>query len=290
MKKVNLYAIAVSMMMFSNYACNTEDFNAKEEVQSTEEFQSTEKSDEKEELQPVNELYEKMERAFQLSSTNDLEQFFKDWNESVFPNTVEFIQQNDTVEAIYEVYKLFYEPLDLTKLGNWEELSKNLNSNCKYVAVQNKIIYGVVEDIISSELPSYYYSLHSAYDTINDFRPSINMAKEQVLYLLPEYEEALNIFMRTESIGKESTEYNWGNYEDILKRYEFIRPYIPILRGHWGLYWHLATHPQIHQIVFNKPLNKAIIYFRVGYQGGEVILKKQANQWTIIESRVTWIE
>jgi len=293
MKRVILYTVAISMI-FSNYACNKENFNAKKEVvQPTEELgekeelQSTEEFDEKEELQPAKELHEKLETVFQLSSTNDLEQFFIDWNESVSPNSVEFISQNDTVEAIYEVYKLFYDPFDLTKLGSWEKMGINLNSNCKYVAVQNKIIYGVVEDT-SFESPYSYYISPSYYDTINDFRPSLNLAKEQVLYLLPEYEEALNMFLRTEPFGTEPTFIY--SYEDILKKYEFIRPYIPILRGHWGWYWHLSTHPFINQIVFNKTLDKAKIYFRVGYQGGEATLEKNSNVWVINESKATWIE
>jgi hypothetical protein len=37
-------------------------------------------------------------------------------------------------------------------------------------------------------------------------------------------------------------------------------------------------------------LTKAKIDFRVGYQGGEAILEKSGNNWTIKESKATWIE
>jgi len=243
-------------------------------------------------IEDANKLFVKLETSFMLSSTNDLKQFFTDWNEIVSPNTVKLITQNDTVEAVYEIYKLFYDPFDLTELGSWE-WGNSLNSNCKYVAVQNKIIYGIVEDIPFEPPHSYYYLRPSHYDTINDFRPSLNFAKEQVLYLLPEYEEALNLFLRTIQFGTEPTESEdyWVEYaKDVQKRYEFIRPYIPILRGHWGWYWHIATHPHVYRIIFNKTLDKAKIDFRVGFQGGEATFEKSNNEWVVFESKVTWIE
>jgi hypothetical protein len=219
------------------------------------------------------ELYSKLENAFQSSSIADLEQFFAEWNKSVSPNTVEFIKQNDFIEAIYGVYKEFYEPLDTTKLGGWW----GKNSNCKYVAVQNKIYYGIVEDsLLESPYIDYPYIL----DSINNFRPPINLTKEQILYLLPEYEQALNKFLGNPSIPR----------YDIDERYAFIRPFIPILIGHWGNYWHIATHPVIDLVLLGTSKATAKVLFRVGYIGGEAILKKEANEWTIVESRWTWIE
>ena len=255
MKKVILYLVTVSVIC-GNYSCNKKD--------STESI-------------IANELSEKLENAFQLSSTTDLEQFFADWNKSLSPNTVEFIKQNDFIEAIYEIYKEFYEPLDLTRLGDWE-WGNGLNSNCKYIAVQNKIYYGIVEDsLLESPYINYSYDL----DSINDFRPSFNLAKEQVLYLQPKYEQAINIFLGADpSVPK----------DDINKRYTFIRPFIPVLRGHWGNYWHIATHPEIAFVLLGKNKNTAKILFRVGYQGGEAILMKETSGWEIIKSSVTWIE
>jgi hypothetical protein len=65
-------------------------------------------------------LNEKLETVFQLSSTTELEQFFTDWNLSVSSNTAEFVVQNNVIEAMYEVYKAFYTPFNLLKLGDWE--------------------------------------------------------------------------------------------------------------------------------------------------------------------------
>jgi hypothetical protein len=251
MKKVILYLITASMMC-CNYSCNKEN---------TTEINS--------------ELYAKLENAFQLSSITDLEQFFTDWNKSVSPNTIEFIKQNDFIETIYEVYKEFYKPLDLMMLGDWDW---NVNSNCKYVAVQNKIYYGIVEDsLLESPYINYPYTL----DSINDFRPPLNLTKEQILYLLTEYEQALNMFLGANPSVPQS---------DIDKRYAFIRSYIPIFRGHWGNYWHITTNLEVALILLGTNKVTAKVLFRVGYQGGQATLKKEANEWTIVESHATWIE
>ena len=250
MKKVILYLVIVSIIC-CNYSCdkgNATDDNSAEE------------------------LYARLERAFQLSSTSLLEQFLIDWNTSVSSNTVE---QDDITKTIYEIYKEFYCPLDLTILGDWE-WGNALNSNSKYVVVQNKIYYAVIE----RELFDTWFWIENVErsDSINDFRPQLNFGENKVLYLLPKYEKALNMFLGTEA--------NDNN----LMRYEFLRPQIPILRGHWGWYWHLATHPEISLILLDTDKTVAKILFRVGFQGGEAILEKNNNTWVITESRATWIE
>ena len=75
-------------------------------------------------------LNDKFESVFKQVSTETLGQVFLEWNEKVRPNTTEFIEQNDTIKAVFEVYKEFYKPLDLLKLGNWE-WGNRLNSHCK---------------------------------------------------------------------------------------------------------------------------------------------------------------
>ncbi|MDL2227912.1 hypothetical protein LJC25_02345 [Bacteroidales bacterium OttesenSCG-928-K03] len=246
MKKYIFYIVAASIICF-NYSCEK---NGEININS------------------ADALHKKLETAFQSSSTSNLEQFFINWNKTISSNTV----QNDFVETIYEVYKEFYSPFDLTKLGDWE-WGNSLNSNSKYAVVQNKIYYAIVEkDVFDT------WNNLEELDSINDFRPTLNLEKSEILYLLPEYEKALNLFLGTET--------NDGNW----KRYEFIRPYIPILHGHWGGYWHLSTHPEVSLILLDTSKSVAKILFRVGYQGGETILEKNNNKWIITESRATWIE
>lgn len=229
----------------------------------------------------------RLEFAFKQNSLDTLQKFFTDWNQNIQPNSVNFIEQNDTIKAVYDSYKEFYKPLDLLKLGDWE-WGNSLNSNSKYVVVQNKIFFAVV----SSDNFNEFNWETSKNDSISNFRPPLNLESGKILYLTTEYEKSLNFFL-----GTESTEMGTPNIMnpsrpegESEKRYEMIKPYIPILHGHWGGYWHLETHPDVSIILFNKGLSVAKFYFRIGYQGGEAILTKGQNGWLIKQSESTWIE
>ena len=233
------------------------------------------------EIKAAEELYEELEAAFQFSSTNALEQFLNDWNESVPSNSAKSLEQKE----IYDIYKEFYTPFNLLRLGNWQ-WGNSLNSNSKYVAIQNYIEFAIIkEEFFDIWFRSDIYESIN-FEMIEDFRPSLNLAKNQILYLLPEYAEAFNMFLKTEPFGTDNV-----YTEDVRKKYEFIRPYIPVLQGHWGYHWHIATHPEINRIFMNPERTRAKIDFRVGYQGGEAIFTKHAaSKWIITESKATWIE
>jgi len=235
----------------------------------------------------TNQLSEKLEAAYLNLSTGKLDDFFDDWNKTVKQNSNEFIYKNDTVKAVYDIYKVFYNPLDVLKLGDWE-WGNSLNSDCKYVAVQNKMFYYILPDINIDNI-SY---LETKRYYIDNFRPSVNLNSDKVLYLADEYNESINIFLGSESIeagvgGIMNPSRPKGESE---KRYNFLRQYIPILHGHWGGYWHIETHPEIERLVFNYKLDKATAYFRVGYMGGEATFSKDGNKWILEDSRATWIE
>lgn len=229
----------------------------------------------------------KLEFAFKHNSQDTLRQLFADWNQMIKPNSKDFIEQNDTIKAVFDSYKVFYKPLDLLKLGDWE-WGNDLNSNCKYVAVQNKIFYAVVS---SDNFDDFNWDT-SHKDSIINFRPPLQIASNKVLYLTTEYEKSINYFLGTESTEMGTPDImNPSRPEgESKKRYEMIRPFIPILHGHWGGYWHLKTHPVVYIILFNSDLTIAKFDFRVGYQGGEATLTKGSNAWIIKESKVTWIE
>lgn len=235
----------------------------------------------------VTQLNDKLEHFFKQEQPDSFYDFFNDWNRNIQPNSDNFINQNDTINAVFSVYKEFYKPLDLLKLGKWEWGNK-LNSESKYVVVRNKIFYSVLPN---DNFDDFSWK-KSKRDSIVNFRPPINLDKNKVLYLTDEYAKSISIFL-----GTESTELGEGNIMspskakgESFKRYEVLRTYIPILHGHDGGYWYLQTHPDINVIIFNKALTEAKIDFRVGYQGGEAMLERIENMWIIKESKATWIE
>ena len=245
------------------------------------------------------ELCAKLEAFYQSSSTNDLERFLRDWNKTIPSNTVEFIKQNDIVEAIFDIYAVLFKPLDTIYVSGFKKDSDLQVTpfrevlNCKYVAVQNKIYYRIVEkeekfrELTEMEIRECY----GICDSINDFRPPLNFEKVQVLYLLPEYLEAFDMFLGVSMVrGKLNTNPLTSEKDDWSKRDDFIRPYIPINRGHWMAGPEITTTPYVSCIYFDKNITNAIVDFYHRWWGYMAVLKKEANGWTIAEIRLAWMQ
>jgi hypothetical protein len=198
-------------------------------------------------VKTTKQISDELELAFKRNQQDSLSQIFIDWNKNVKPNSDSFIYQNDTISAVFGVFKEFYKPLDLLKLGDWE-WGNDLNSNSKYVVVQNKIFYTILADNKIDDQESAKLK----FDSIINFRPPINMENEKVLYLTKEYAKSINIFLGTEStkLGEGGIMNPSRPAGESEKRYLFLRHYIPILHGHWGGYWHISTHPEISYIIF----------------------------------------
>lgn len=242
---------------------------------------------------PAETLLKQLESYTSKKQTYSLDRFFSNWNKLIRSNNQSFIKQNDTIGAIYTIYRVFYKPTDLLKLGKWEWGNK-LNADAKYIVIPTAIAYAVVPDSILNDIDKHRDRLNDKmkqYSVIDDFRPMVNIPTGKVLYLTGEYAQALSTFL-----GTKSTKAGEGNIMnpsmpagESEKRYNLIRPYIPVLHGHWGG-WHLGTHPRISIIILNESLTKAYIDFRVGYQGGEATMIKIGNEWEINTSNTTWIE
>ncbi|MCM4165977.1 MULTISPECIES: hypothetical protein [unclassified Arenibacter] len=225
--------------------------------------------------------------AYNENSEERIKSFFREWNNAVPSISSQIINESDTLRNVFKIFKQMYRPCDLLKLGDWEWGNK-LNSNSQYVIVQKNLTYVILE---TTSLDSY-----SSEDvrkiTIENFRPSIHVNPDSTLYLTSEYENALNKFLEDDSseVGEENIMNPSQPKNESKRRYDFLRKYIPILHGHWGGLWHLETHPEINLIVLDKTLSKALVFFRVGFQGGEAQLTKNNNAWIIENSEATWIE
>lgn len=235
----------------------------------------------------ASELSQRLEEAYALDNNGDFDQLFEHWNRSIKASSDSIIGINDTTQAIYQIYKTFYHPLALKKIGDWE-WGNRLNKRASYIAVQHKLYYSVYE---ADSLQNFEGS-HFTRDSIENFRPPVGLKENRVLYLTEPYQEVLNEFLGTES--RRPGEGNVMNPSrpagESEKRHKALREYLPILRGHWGGYWHINTHPDVFSIAFNKSFDQAKVYFRVGYQGGEAFLIKKKDEWILEESYATWIE
>lgn len=232
-------------------------------------------------------LSEKLELAYKLNSKDSLENFFSYWNQTIKSNDKSFIEQNDTIKAVFDAFKMFYKPLELLNLGTWI-CGYRFNTEFKYVVVQNNIDYSV---IMSNNFKDIEFKNISR-ETISNFRPPISLDSKNTLYLTSEYEIALYQFLGTDSneVGSPKITTPSRTASEKQNRYNMIRTFIPVICDHWGLDWLLATRPYISLILFNKNLTIAKIYFSICYEWGEAILIKGFSGWIIKERHKTGIE
>lgn len=108
-------------------------------------------------------ITKKLESAFKQESPEAFGKIFKEWNEAIQPNTEGFIEQNDTIRAVFEVYRDFY-----TTPGSKRE------QNLEYTVVQNKITYVVTGPEADSGSVGFG-SPAGIEHFIDDFRPPLNL-------------------------------------------------------------------------------------------------------------------
>lgn len=235
-------------------------------------------------------LEKDLEYAYKNKSTENAERIFNEWSKSLGAN-YNNNYPNEEIKSVYEVYAEFYKPYDLLKLGSWE-WGNELNSKSKYVLIQNRIDFSIYDSNNIEKLDEKEETISFKKDSIIDFRPKVNIESSKILYLLPKYRKELVNFLGTQSskFGKPNIMSVSRPKKQSAKRYEFIRPFLPILHGHWGGYWEIETSPKVFNIFFNKNLTMAKVFFSVGYQGGETIFVKENEKWIIKESKATWIE
>ena len=129
-------------------------------------------------------------------------------------------------------------------------------------------------------------------DSIMNFRPSVFCNGKIPVFLNETYKEMINAFLGNKFLplgagGIMNPARAKGQSE---KRKRFLENYVKIFYGHWGGYWQLYSYPQAYSITFDNNMEYARINFRVVYEGGEAFLKNENGVWTLISSKLTWIE
>ncbi len=217
-----------------------------------------------------NEILASLEIAYCSRSTQQLENLLKRWHQSFPPvDPGEIAQQSDTVQALYAIYQQFYDPFNLNKYGmnaRQLEVGNNFYRGTPYVIVQDSIRYGIEN---GNELPKFI---------LRRFRPKVVFDQTTTLFLTGEYATALSKFLSQEK-----------GQEELNRRLQFLNSKLKIVPGHWGG-WHYITHPEVSSVIFEKNLQKATVYFRIRYQGGEAIFERTSSGWQMISSTLTWIE
>lgn len=221
-------------------------------------------------------IYNSLLEAYNGHCIACLEQVLMNWENKFNENTYII----DSLQDVYDVYKEFYQPWALDMISD-SEFGHDIYKGISYYIIQSHIYY------------DYYFRTYgNGGVTIDDFRPAISNDTISLLYLNADYESAINCFL-----GSDYAPFGSGNVMrpafaigESYKRYQFLNNFLKFFHGHWGNYWHLETHPEVLSISFNTSKDSAQVKFRLGYQGGEVILGKKENSWKIIDHYMTWIE
>lgn len=207
--------------------------------------------------------------SYNKSCESCLKNLLDDWGNEFMPD----MNIADSIKPIYEVYKEVYSPWALERISN-SEWGDGIYKDISYYIIQDSI--------------NYDFNFDKDYDenglmTIKRFRPEIANDAITTLYLNDDYREAINCFLGADGFNQHSE-------EEKMNRYKYLNSYLFLFHGHWGNYWHLETHPEISRISFNEAVDKAKVYFRLGYEGGEILLDKNGAKWDIVDWEMIWIE
>jgi hypothetical protein len=221
-------------------------------------------------------------RAYWLKTTGQIESQLNKWNNNYSSNYAEIT--NDTVKAVYDVFKEFYTPKELSRIGD-SEWGDSLYLKSKYLIIQSTIEYNVLptnnyfdtiridtnvtlSHVKQTDSLKYGEMLHylkwdfalNNLNEIEDFKPETVYDSKSILYLNREQKQELIGFL-----GR--NKYNLGirdlfEYSNILtSKQEFLEPYFKIDIGHWGG-WHIISHPYVMGVVFNSEMDKCEISYR----------------------------
>lgn len=235
--------------------------------------------------------FENLENTYRKRSQKHLNQFLQKWQEVSVP-TVNLDSLNELEKDVYTIFKDFYNPFNLGRIGDGE-WGNELYAEIDYIIIQNKIFtYTYQIDNLNDINKKNRDSIVFKKDSIIDFRPDLKFENVKTLFLFSEYEKVINKFLGTKSNPLGSGNIMSPSKAKGLseKRQKFLNKKLKIIHGHWGGYWHISTHPFVFSISFNSDRTIARVNFRLVYQGGEAIYKKQNGQWILEKSKLTWIE
>lgn len=263
--------------------------------------------------------------SFKKGNVDSLDMFFTKWEKEFQPiSQTQFDNLSDTIKDVYEIFSDFYTPKDLKRIGG-SEWGDSLYYGVDFVIVQNQIDFSIVETLDKKKIIFTYfknnvkdssinenyletllkdttdYSLGFTYfssikylheDSIMDFRPNVNIDSVGVLFYKSDYTRTIARFLKNKHHklgfgGIMNPARAKGKSE---KRLDWINTKVKIFHGHWGGYWEMTTFPSVDIILIDKERETALVFFTLVYQGGEALYKKIDNKWTLIESKLTWIE
>lgn len=230
-------------------------------------------------------ILSKLEIAYQADDLSKLKTILNKWHKEIQANTAEEITKNKKIKTIHDIYKAFRRPINhshnsINYKDNWPEKSN-------YIIIQTSLEYTI---LTNNNIAGFKESSIKKYDTISNFRTNIKLGDKKILYLTPEYKRTLEKFIEKDSLCSSISLKSLAANTTDESRTGFLEKYLPRIHSHFEYPWLFETNPIVERIVINKRLNKAIVYFRDGCEGGETTMKKVKGKWIIQKLEWTWID
>ncbi|MBS1513540.1 MAG: hypothetical protein JSS63_00810 [Bacteroidetes bacterium] len=224
-----------------------------------------------------------LERAYKENSDSLMQIFFNNWKSMTPFQYNNYEEANDTIKAIKEIYKSFYDSLEFFKKDKINLLPNDLEYGIvNYVMCFQWYLDSAFFEIEKNNLrrdtlqcPEILIEAHTEkllYNAkITNFRPKITEAK--TLFLDSLYVARINSFL----VGKYRKEY-WTNLvkdlkdrpDKFLAKLEFLKSYFNVIESgdriydkndiyYYNKYLQLLSKYSIHEIHIDKSLNYSIV-------------------------------
>lgn len=187
----------------------------------------------------------------------------------------------DELEAYYTKRVRQTYPDDSTRQKKIEYLQREINLSRMSLVFNDDWFYEPWVKIKTSEIMRNI-----------EFRPQVSFPNKKIVYLTDRYKKMLDDFLGDQHVdlGTENIMQVAYAKDESRQRMEFLMTAARIFYGHWGGYWQYETYPKASSIIFDREMQRAIVYFRFVYEGGEVYLEKKDGEWTIFSGQLTWTE
>jgi hypothetical protein len=209
--------------------------------------------------------------------------FLQNWQKELLPMEQSYINQNDTIESVFELYRMFKSltPKDTAlseNIGNWDWFNSYVVTK-PYFLVSRFVKYSVVEDFKSDKI------LHEK--TIHNFRPPLDsLIAKRAIYLTDEYKIALidsflghdDLFFKSTFIVDENTIEGKRHLDFIQKEMAYKRQVV------------LSQNPKCQHIYFDKTLTHAKMQLLFWDSGADLCASKRNGIWKFDTIVHTWIQ
>lgn len=213
------------------------------------------------------------------------------------PSTQEHSRAHQEALAIF---KDFWNPKMVKRYGR-HEWGAELYADAKYVIAQRSLQVATRrDDTWPVEELRYSYRARDRdrakddwnVETISDFSPVVSIPDTIVISLTKELSDELQGFL-----GGDFTDATTPDVMSPAQAREESRmklvaadTMVRFYSKHWGDGWHLVSHPEVEQILFDREYRHALISFRIVYQGGYAFYEKTPEGWKLAKSTIDWIE